>query len=246
MATATILSIAVLFVVAAALYASVGHAGASGYLAVMALFNVSPALMRPTALVLNVVVASIATVKFYRADCFRWRLFWPFALASVPAAYLGGTLGLPSHVYKAVVGFVLLYAAVRIFSTARKPVEERTKPVALWVALSLGFAMGLLSGLTGVGGGIFLSPLLLFAGWATPREASGVAAPFILVNSTAGILGQLSSFATLPATVVLWVAAAVVGGWIGAEYGSRRLHSPAIRQLLAAVLMVAGLKLILT
>ena len=246
LSTSAILLVGLLFAVAAALYASVGHAGASGYLAVMALFAVSPAVMRPTALVLNIIVASIATVKFYRAGCFRWPLFWPFAVMSVPAAFVGGTITLPGHIYKTIVGAVLLYAAVRLYLMSRKPTVEETRSIPLAVALISGLVMGLLSGLTGVGGGIFLSPLLLFGRWSTARGASGAAAPFILVNSIAGILGQASAVTALPPAMAWWIVAAVTGGWIGAEYGSKRAPAPAIRQLLAAVLVIAGAKLILT
>ncbi len=238
--------IAFCFLLAAALYASVGHAGASGYLAVMALFGVAPAVMRPTALTLNILVALIATVKFYRAGCFSWSLFWPFAISSVPAAFLGGRLVLPYHAYRAVVGALLLYAAWRMFRSARsRQPEQAPSPPPIWVALLAGFGIGLLSGLTGVGGGIFLSPLLLMMGWARMRESSGVAALFILVNSAGALLGVVSTVSTLPSGILVWAPAAVVGGWIGAEYGSRRLAPPILRQLLSLVLVVAGMKLML-
>ena len=237
--------IAVCILAAAVLYSSVGHAGASGYLAVLALFGLAPAVMRPTALTLNILVALIATVKFYRAGCFNWSLFWPFALTSIPAAYLGGRLALPSDAYRIVVGVVLLYAALRMFRSARSGLPEATptRPPVV-VALLAGAGIGLLSGLTGVGGGIFLSPLLLILGWARMRESSGVAALFILVNSVAGLLGVAATAPALPAGIILWAPAAVLGGWIGAEYGSRRLAPPMLRQLLSLVLLVAGLKMI--
>lgn len=239
--------IGICILAAAVLYSSVGHAGASGYLAVMALFGVAPAVMRPTALTLNILVATIATVKFYRAGCFSWRLFWPFALTSVPAAFLGGRLDLPSDAYRAVVGVVLLYAAWRMFRSARSREPEQTpRRPPVWVALLAGAGIGLLSGLTGVGGGIFLSPLLLILGWARMRESSGVAALFILVNSIAGLLGVASTVSALPQGLLLWAPAAILGGWIGAEFGSRRLAPPILRQLLALVLLVAGLKMVLT
>jgi uncharacterized membrane protein YfcA len=238
--------LALLIFGAALLYSTVGHAGASGYLAAMALLGVAPAIMRPTALTLNVAVAVIASVKFIRAGCFSWPLFWPFAVTSVPAAYLGGRLGLPSHLYKAAIGLVLLYAAVRLFRTARLPVRPVTARPPRWAALLGGAVIGLLSGLTGVGGGIFLSPLLLFMGWAETRESSGVAALFILANSSAALLGAPASVTALTAGLVVWLPAAVLGGVLGAEYGSRRLATPLLRQCLAAVLVVAGAKLMLT
>ena len=238
------LIIAILFFVGAALYASVGHGGASSYLAVMGLFSLAPDVMKPTALALNILVASVATFKFYRAGLFSWRLFWPFAVASIPAAFAGGAVMLPTRWYKIVVGVVLLYAAVWMFRSALRPISKETHSPPLWAALIAGLAIGFLSGLTGVGGGIFLSPLLLSMGWAETRATSGVAAPFILVNSIAGLLGHIASVSQLPANVPVWGAAALIGGWIGASYGSKRAPVPVLRQLLSLVLVVAGVKLI--
>jgi uncharacterized membrane protein YfcA len=238
------LIIAILFFVGAALYASVGHGGASSYLAVMALFSLAPDVMKPTALALNILVASVATFKFYRAGLFSWRLFWPFAVASIPAAFVGGAVMLPARWYKIVVGVVLLYAAVWMFRSAMRPISKETHSPPLWAALIAGVAIGFLSGLTGVGGGIFLSPLLLSMGWAETRATSGVAAPFILVNSVAGLVGHFASVSQLPPNVPVWGAAALIGGWIGASYGSKRAPVPVLRQLLSLALVVAGVKLI--
>ena len=244
MSVSETLTIAILFFAAAALYASVGHAGASAYLAVMGLFSFAPAAMKPTALALNILVAAVATVKFYRAGLFSWALLWPFAVVSVPAAFIGGALMLPARWYNVVVGVVLLYAAVWMFRSAMRPLAKQTHPPPLWAALVAGLAIGFLSGLTGVGGGIFLSPLILYMGWAETRATSGVAAPFILVNSIAGLLGHVSSVSQLPPNIPIWGAAAVLGGWIGASYGSKRAPAPVLRQLLSLVLIVAGVKLI--
>jgi uncharacterized membrane protein YfcA len=238
------LTIAILFLVGAALYASVGHGGASSYLAVMGLFSLAPDVMKPTALALNILVASVATFKFYRAGLFSWRLFWPFAVASIPAAFVGGAVMLPTRWYKLVVGIVLLYAAVWMFRSALRPISKESHSPPLWAAVLAGLAIGFLSGLTGVGGGIFLSPLLLSIGWAETRATSGVAAPFILVNSIAGLLGHIASVSQLPPNVPVWGAAALIGGWIGASYGSKRAPVPVLRQLLSLVLVVAGVKLI--
>lgn len=238
-------SIALLFFIGAALYASVGHGGASSYLAVMGLFQFAPEVMKPTALALNILVAGIATVKFYRAGLFSWDLFWPFAIASIPAAFVGGATMLPGRWYRILVGIVLLYAAVWMFRSARRPILTGARRPPLLTAIVAGGVIGFLSGLTGVGGGIFLSPLLLYAGWAETRETSGVAAPFILVNSIAGLVGHLSSVAQLPPNLPLWGIAAVAGGWIGATYGSRKAPAPVLRQLLSLVLVVAGFKLVL-
>ncbi len=237
-------AIAFLFFVGAALYASVGHGGASSYLAVMGLFSFAPEVMKPTALALNIMVSAVATVKFYRAGLFKWQLFWPFAVASVPAAFVGGATMLPARWYKVLVGIVLLYAAVWMFRSSLKQVTGETRFPPLWAAIISGVAIGFLSGLTGVGGGIFLSPLLLYMCWAETRGTSAIAAPFILVNSIAGLLGHLSSVSQLPPSIPLWAGAAVAGGWIGASYGSKRAPAPVLRQLLSLVLIVAGAKLI--
>jgi uncharacterized protein len=244
MPVSEIVVIAALFAVGAALYSSVGHGGASSYLAVMGLFSFAPEVMKPTALALNILVAAVATFKFYRAKLFSRDLFWPFATASIPAAFLGGATTVPGRWYKALVGIVLLYAAVWMFRSARRPVAGEVSKPPLWVAMVAGGVIGFLSGLTGVGGGIFLSPLLIYAGWAETRQASGVAAPFILVNSVAGLLGHISSVNQLPANLPVWGIAAVLGGWMGASYGSRKAPAPVLRQLLSLVLIVAGVKLV--
>jgi uncharacterized protein len=240
------LLLASLIFIAAGLYSSVGHGGGSGYLAAMALFGVAPAVMKPTALLLNIIVATIATVKFYRAGCFDRSLFWQFAIGSIPCAFVGGSIAIPTQIYKPIVGMVLLYAAVRLGFARGSFQAQQPRPISLWLASGLGMAIGLLSGLTGVGGGIFLSPLLLLMGWATIKQAAGVAAAFILVNSIAGLLGYLTKFPTLPSSLWLWAIFAAAGGWIGAEYGSKRIGSQKLQQLLAVVLAIAGVKLILT
>jgi uncharacterized membrane protein YfcA len=233
--------------VAAFGYASVGHGGASAYLAAMALAGVAPPEMRPIALLLNVLVASLATWKFYRAGHFRWRLFWPFAVVSIPLAYVGGAITLPGQAYKILVGVVLLYAAWQLWRSGRAAGEMRElrEPPLAW-AMLIGAAMGLLAGLTGVGGGIFLSPLLLMLGWAGTKQTSAVAAPFILVNSIAGLAAiAVAKSAALPAYVWILVPAVLVGGWLGAEYGSRRFANPVVRRVLAVVLALAGAKMVL-
>jgi uncharacterized membrane protein YfcA len=240
------LLLAALIFVAAVLYSSVGHAGASGYLAAMALFSVPPEVMKPTALVLNVLVASIATVRFVRAGRFSWPVFWPLAVVSVPCAFAGGFLVLPGHLYKPLVGCVLVYAAVKsLMRASRKDVGVCRPPPRSGLMLA-GAAIGFLSGLTGVGGGIFLSPLLIFLRWADVTSTSGIAAAFILLNSIAGLAGLLTRDPVLPESLSVWAVAAVAGGLIGAEYGSRRLGVPSIQRILALVLLIAGGKMILT
>jgi len=232
--------------VAAFAYASVGHGGASAYLAALALAGVAPAEMRPVALALNILVSALATWKFQRAGHFRWRLFWPFAVVSVPLAFAGGAITLPGHAYKALVGAVLVYAAVQLWMSARAGDEMRpVKAPPLPAAMAVGAALGLLSGLTGVGGGIFLSPLLLMLGWAGTKQTSATSAPFILVNSIAGLAaGFTMKSASLPAHIGVLAIAVLIGGWFGAEYGSRRFANPIVRRVLAVVLASAGAKMI--
>ena len=232
--------------VAAFGYASVGHGGASAYIAAMALAGIAPAEMRPIALLLNILVSSLGTWKFYRAGYFRWRLLWPFAVVSIPMAYVGGAITLPGQAYKILVGVVLLYAAWQLWRSSRSGEEMREvrEPPLGW-AMAIGAAMGLLAGLTGVGGGIFLSPLLLMLGWAGTKQTSAVAAPFILVNSIAGLAAVLvAKGAALPSYVWILAAAVLAGGWLGAEYGSRRFANPVVRRVLAIVLALAGAKMI--
>jgi len=234
-------TLAVAFLVAAILYSSVGHAGASGYLAAMSFLAMPTPMMRPTALVLNLLVASIATWRFRRAGLFSWSLFWPFALGSIPLAFIGGAITLPGHWYRTLVGLVLWTTAVRLWLDLKADAPKAPKAA---VAVATGAGIGFLAGLTGTGGGIFLSPILLFMGWAATRETGGVAAAFILVNSLAGLAGNPGSLAHLPGQMPLWAAAAVVGGLIGSDLGSRRLGTPMFRRLLGVVLLVAGAKLI--
>lgn len=233
-----------LFLLTALLYSSVGHAGASGYLAAMALFDVAPAQMKPIALVLNAVVAVIGTWNFWRGGWFRWRLFWPFALTSIPAALIGGAVTLPDIYYRPLVGAVLVYSGIRLLLPVAHN-ETVPRPPSVPVALIAGGVLGLLSGLTGVGGGIFLSPLVVLAGWGTVREASGVAAPFILVNSIAGLAGRGLVVTTLPAAIPLWLLGVIAGGVLGSWLGSRCLPTLSIRRLLAVVLLLAGGKMLL-
>ena len=235
-----------LIFLSAVLYSSVGHGGASAYLATMALLGIAPETMRPAALVLNVAVASIAVYKFYRVGAFSLRLFLPLAIAAMPMAFVGGLVSLPSHIYKPVIGLVLLYAAWMVFKKSNQTHQVNLNLPKTPVLLAVGSVLGLMSGLTGVGGGIFLSPLLLFFKWAEMRVISGVSAAFILVNSLSGLAGVMTKHPALPATLPYWVLAAVIGGYIGAEYGSKRLAVPAIRKALAVVLLIAGVKMLLT
>lgn len=244
MAVDEVALLGVLIFAAAVLYSSVGNAGASGYLAMMAFVGVAPEVMKPTALVLNVLVSVIASAWFYRAGCLTWRELWPFVLGSVPLAVVGGALDLPPAVYKPVVGVVLLVAAARLVQAAPRQ-EARSHAIPHGRAVFAGGAIGLLSGLTGIGGGIFLGPLLLLTGWADARRAAGLSAAFVLATSVAGLAGSAASLRSLPGAILVWAPAAVAGGLIGAGLGSRKLAVTTLRRLLAVVLAIAGLKLIL-
>ena len=238
-----ILIILAVFVVAM-LYSSVGHGGASGYLAVMALLAVSPAVTRPAALILNVFVASIAFVQFYRAGHFDRRIFLPFAAGSVPMAFLGGLIQLPTAVYKIILGGCLILAALRLALDLTAARETRAPKV--WICLSIGAILGFVSGLVGVGGGIFLTPILLLMNWTETKKAAGISALFILVNSVSGMLGNYAQVMKLPAAVYVWIMAAVIGGLVGATLGSYRFNSLTLRRVLAVGLLFGGVKLIFT
>ena len=239
-----VLILAALFLVAAVLYGMVGHAGASAYLAIMALVGVAPGVMRPTALVLNILVASIVSLRFARAGFVRPIAALPFLAGSIPAAFVGGAITLPGEVYRPMVGAVLIFAAFRFGITAGRAGEEFPPRPPVLLAVVSGAVIGVLAGLTGTGGGIFLTPLMLAAGWAGTRFAAGTSAIFILANSISGLAGNFASVGNVPDAIPLWLAAVAVGGFIGSELGSRRLPAPWLRRALALVLLVAGLKLI--
>ncbi len=228
-----------------ALYASVGHAGASGDIAAMGLVGVPALQMKPIALVLNLFVATIGTIRFYRAGYFSWRSLWPFLITSVPFAFIGGRITLPGTIYRPMVGLVLLYAAYRLVALARAADEQPANTrVPLLPAMAWGALIGLISGLTGVGGGIFLSPLLLLMGWAGTRQSAAVSAAFILANSIAGLAGNVAVFHTLPHMIFWLIPAAILGGLLGSELGSRRLNPTTLRRLLAVALVVAAIKML--
>ena len=232
----------------ALLYASVGHAGATGYIAVMTLFGIEPEVIRPTALVLNVLVATIATVQFFRAGHFRAGLFWPLAATSVPCALVGGSLRLPTGAFEKLVGIVLAVSAVRLVREAwsaggATADASPSGPPARPAMALLGSGIGLLSGLTGVGGGVFLTPVLLALGAAPVKQIAAITAPFILVNSLAGLVGGVIAGRALPPVSLPVVAAAVLGGAIGAHLGAVRLPVRALQLLMAAVLVIASVKL---
>src|SRR5213596_777678 len=228
----------------ALLYSSVGHAGASGYIATMTLFGLAPTVIRPTALVLNILVASIGAFQFWRAGHFSWKLFWPFVLLSIPAAYVGGYLQPTASILRILIGIVLLSSAARLMFRRSDP--PQTFPPSRPTALSIGAGLGFLAGLTGTGGGIFLTPLLLFFRWAHIRQAAAVSALFIWVNSIAGLIGYFTAVHSVPTLGIVLGAAAIVGGFVGSRLGSRHFPTRTISILLAIVLTIAGAKLIFT
>jgi len=237
------LALFALIFIAAVLYSSVGHGGASGYLAAMALFGIAPAAMKPLALSMNIMVAGLGFARLYRAGYFKFSLFWPFALGSIPAAYIGGAWKLTDTTYRTIVGIALLIAAIRMFAESKDDAVRRAPPFA--AALLLGAGIGLLSGLTGVGGGIFLSPILLMLHWTTMRESAALAAAFILVNSIAGLAGYASSpHAAWPEARWIFVLVALAGGLVGSELATRRLAPALLKRLLGVVLIVAAWKMI--
>jgi len=230
-------------VLVSVLYSCVGQAGASGYIAAMALFGFAPAAIKPTALVLNVLVSVVVSLRFYRADHFSWSLLLPFAVSSVPTALLGGYITLPQFVFNPLLGALLIVAAVPFFFR-RDFAAHAVSPPRLPIALLAGACVGLLSGLTGVGGGVLITPLLLYRRWAAPKPAAAISAVFILVNSVAALLGHLGATRSLPPGLPLFALAAVFGGAIGSQLGSVYLSASAIYRILGAILLIAGFKLI--
>ena len=230
--------------VAAALYSSVGHGGASAYLAIMALAGVAPETMRPTALALNLVVAGLGAFRYWYRGQTNIRLLLAFAATAMPAAFLGGWVHLPPEYYRYLVGALLWASALRLFWQPKKLAWQEVRTPPLLVTLPAGAALGLLAGLTGTGGGIFLSPLIILFGWETPRHTSGVAAGFILLNSIAGLAGNFASVRALPAEMPVLIAAVAAGAVLGTWLGVERLPRERLLQALALVLSVAGIKLV--
>ena len=242
----TIAMIAVLMGLAAILYSTVGHGGASAYLAIMALFAVAPETMRPTALALNLIVAGLGSWRYWRAGQTNIKLLLIFAATAVPAAFIGGGIKVAPEIYRPLVGTMLWLAALRLFWQPIQLAQREPRSVSAVVALPVGALLGLLAGLTGTGGGIFLSPLIILFGWEDARRTSGVVAGFILLNSIAGLAGNFASVRALPAELPYFAGAVVVGAIAGTWLGVGRLPKPRLLQGLGLVLAIAGAKLIFT
>lgn len=237
-----ILFYCLLFLVAF-LYASVGHGGASGYLALMALFSVTPDVMKPTALLLNLFVSLTSFIQFYRGNHFRWKIFLPLALASIPMAFLGGRLALEGDIYKKVLGVFLIFAAARFLFFPNTPVEQQ-KPANTGASVAIGGSIGFMSGLIGIGGGIILSPILLFLKWTDQKQTAAISALFIFVNSLSGLAGQLTKGIQFTSNMFAYVGVAFIGGLIGAYLGALRLNQTILKYVLAIVLALAAYKLL--
>lgn len=231
--------------VVAFLYSAVGHGGASGYLALMALFSFSPLMMKPTALLLNLFVAGISFFYYAKEGHFNKKLFLSFAIASIPLAYLGGTIEVDAGIYKKVLAVLLVFAILRLLNVFGKE-EGYSKDVKIWQGLIIGGVIGFFSGLIGIGGGIILTPVILLMNWGKMKEAAAVSALFIWVNSAAGMAGQLSSGVRIENEAFILVGIALVGGWFGGYFGSKKMNNNSLRYLLAFVLVLACLKLSFT
>ncbi len=223
------------------LYSSVGHGGASGYLGLMALFGIEVALMKPSALIMNLFVSSIAFISFYRAGHFRWKLLLPFAATSIPMAFIGASLDVPPELYKKILGVCLFIAALRIVIRTGEN-GERNK-LSIPIALAAGALIGFFSGMIGIGGGIILSPLLLLTRWGGMKETAAVSAAFIFLNSLAGLSGHVIAGMEVSPRIILWIAAVMTGGLAGAWTGGVKLSANQLKYLITAVLVLASIKL---
>ncbi|MFV5701009.1 sulfite exporter TauE/SafE family protein [Flavobacterium sp. XS2P12] len=233
----------VLLAVVAFLYSSVGHGGASGYLALMAIFAFPVSVMKPSALLLNLFVSGISFFFYYKKDFFKPKLFYPFAITSVPAAFIGGMIPLENSFYKILLGIVLILAALRLFGFFNSKETESTK-INIPLAMGIGFGIGLLSGMLGIGGGVILSPIILLLGWATLKETAAISSLFILANSIAGLSGYFMGDKTFPTESFYLVPIAVFGGMLGAYYGSGYFSNKVLKYVLATVILLASVKLI--
>lgn len=238
----------ILFFIIAILYSSVGHAGSSGYLAIMSLMSFSTVIIKPTSLILNIIVSVIASYKYIREKCFNFGVFLPFAITSIPCAFIGGYLHLDENTFKIIAGIFLIIASVLLVAKGYiKRNNGSIKKMSKVYALIIGAAIGFLSGIIGVGGGIFLSPIIILLAWSNEKEASGIAALFILLNSITGLLGQIYSIGNIKVQLLaFFIPVVIIGGLIGSILGSKVIHKKAILTILSFVLISAGLKMLAT
>lgn len=239
----TIIIFYILLFIVAFLYASVGHGGASGYLALMALYGIAPAVMKPTALLLNIFVSLISFMQFYKAKHFNLKIFLPLALASLPFAFAGGLMVINGDVYKKVLGFLLLLPVIRFMFFSNTEVTDMKKP-SIILSIIIGGIIGLLSGMIGIGGGIILSPILLLLKWTNQKQTAAISALFIFVNSISGLAGQLVKGIAFNSSMFGYVAVALAGGMFGSYFGAQKFNQPVLQKILAAVLLIAAIKLI--
>ncbi len=237
------LFIPLLFIVAF-LYASVGHGGASGYLALMALFNFNPSIMKSSSLILNIFVSFISFYQYYRGGNFKWKLFWPFVITSIPASFIGAYLTLDALVYKRILGVLLVFPILRLLGIIGKGSNEDTKEPGLILALIIGASIGFFSGMIGIGGGILLSPVILLMHWGNMKQTAAISALFIFVNSISGLVGLISNGTAIDPQVYSWVFIAVAGGVAGAYLGRKKLSNKVLKGMLAIVLVIASIKLL--
>jgi len=242
--TLTIFFLLLLFIVAF-LYAAVGHGGASGYLALMAVFGMLPEIMKPTALLLNLFVSLSAFLLFYKEGHFKWKIFLPFALASIPFSFLGGMISLDASIYKKILGVLLLIPVVRLAAFPNKDIHD-LKQSTFFLSLLIGACIGFLSGLIGIGGGIILSPVLLLLAWTNQKQTAAISALFIFVNSLSGLAGQLTKGINFQSEMFILVGVAFAGGSVGAWLGAKKFNQNILKYLLATVLLMASVKLLLT
>jgi len=240
MDTQTLAFLAMAVAAAAALYSSVGHGGASAYIALMTLFGLAPSEVRPAALVLNILVAGFGAVRYLRAGRFDWQIFWPFAITAIPAAFLAGRIELLPAYYRPLLAFALALAAARYLLWPQTDAAKVTHAPHRWVALVVGAALGAFAGLTGIGGGVYLSPLLVYAGWTDPQRATGIAALFIVANSLAGLAGRLSSLAALPVYLPWLALAVIIGAIAGTSLSLAKLDKKGVLRALGVVLGIAA------
>ena len=235
-----------LIAIVAFLYASVGHGGASGYLALMVIFGISPLMMKPSALILNIFVSAIAFFQYYRQGYFRWKLLLPFIITSIPLSFIGAKIHIDVHTYKIILAACLFLAILRLIGLFGKSDSEKINEVNILLALFIGGIIGLISGMIGIGGGILLSPVLLLLHWAKMKETAAVSAVFIFLNSLSGIAGAFSSLENISSQIYIWAAVGIIGGTAGAYYGSSRFNIVVLKYILSIVLVFACVKLVIT